>query len=48
MTRWFIYAPINGFLLKLHAGWRFQDVCEPMPGPHGRHAVLMWRSDDPR
>lgn len=44
---WFIYAPINRFLMKLHAGWQLPDVAEPMIGHHGNYSMLMWRSDEP-
>lgn len=48
MTKWFIYAPLSRFVVKLAEGWNLQDVCEPMHGPHSRHAILMWRLDEPR
>lgn len=46
--RWFIYAPLSRFVIKLAEGWHLQEVCEPMIGHHGRHSILMWRPDEPR
>jgi len=35
------YAPLNGWLMLLAAGWRLPFVVEPMWKHHGAHAVLM-------
>lgn len=36
------YVPLGGFLLWLHAGWRFpRDIAQPMAGNHGLWSCLM-------
>lgn len=42
-----IYAPVGRFLPLLAAGWRLQDVAEPMRGHHGVYSVLLWREIRP-
>jgi len=39
-----IYAPRDGWLVKLAEDWQFEgDVPWPMAGGHGRWSIFMWR-----
>ena len=42
----YVYAPLDGWLVKLLEGWRFGMIVEPMGGNHGRYSVLMHRDDN--
>lgn len=45
--RWFIYAPIDGWLTYLTRGWRLGFVAQPAIHHHGHWSVLLEREDAP-
>jgi hypothetical protein len=38
-----IFAPRDGFLAYLAAGWSLPFVVQPMPGSHGAWSVMLER-----
>jgi hypothetical protein len=42
----YIYAPVEGWLVMLAAGWRLPSPVEPMSDHHGTYSILLWRPAD--
>ena len=47
VVAWTCIAPLDGFLVRLAAGWCLPLIVEPMRGPHGFYSILLTRADEP-